>query len=444
MPQIDGLFTCEAVAPGHPDKICDQISDAILDACLAPDPDARVAIEAALKGDLLCLMGEITSHAPVDAAVIAQQVLCDIGHADGRWGVDPERLRIVEAITRQSAEIATGVDGVDIGAGDQGLMFGFATDETESLMPLPLTLARELIDRLGALRAHEYAHQLGPDAKAQVTVRYEGGRPAAVTAVVISCQHARNVSLEELRRILREHVLDPVLGDWHTEATELHINPAGSFHEGGPVVDAGLTGRKIIADTYGGFARHGGGAFSGKDATKVDRSAAYAARQIARDVVARGWARHCEVRVAYAIGTAAPVAIGFDTFGTGVGSDPAERYARIGVDIADLMRPTAIVERLQLRRPIYRDTAAHGHFGRPGLPWEAPLMPPGQGAEISDPPTEEERSQLTTLRWLIRETRDQEQGFAAGMALNSLIARYPLTARKLLAKDAAPQKETDR
>lgn len=379
----DGLFTSEAVSPGHPDKICDQISDAILDACLAQDPSARVAIEAAVKGELICLLGEITATASIDASAIARQVLRDLGHDHGVWGLEPDRMQVVEAVSQQASEIAAGVDGSDIGAGDQGLMFGFATAETDVFMPLPLQLARGLIDRVETLRRYSQIDRLGPDFKAQTTLRYEAGKPTCLEAVVLSCQHAQDFALSELRDFLALEVLVPVLGEWLTDETELHLNPAGSFHMGGPVADAGLTGRKIIVDTYGGMARHGGGAFSGKDATKVDRSGAYAARQLARDVVARGWAHACEVRVAYAIGRARPVAVDFDCFGTSIGADPAKRYAALGIDLADALRPTSIIERLELRRPIFRDTAAHGHFGRSCLPWELPFLPLSAGGEVS-------------------------------------------------------------
>jgi len=369
-----GLFTSEAVSEGHPDKICDQISDAILDACLAQDPHARVAVETAIKGDLLCLLGEITTTAQIEPAAIAREVLCDIGHSDGAWGLQPDRIRVIEALTQQAPEIAFGVNGDDLGAGDQGLSFGYATRETETLIPLPWSLARDLIAKLQTLRAGDLNSLLGPDAKAQATVRYEGGRPVGLSAVVLSCQHAPTLSLSDLRESLRSEVLAPVLGDLLTSETVVHLNPAGSFHIGGPVADAGLTGRKIIVDAYGGIARHGGGAFSGKDATKVDRSAAYAARQIAREVVARGWAEACELRLAYAIGQARPVAVDFETFGTETGLSPADRYAALGIDLADALRPSALIARLDLRRPVFRDTAARGHFGRPTLTWETPFV----------------------------------------------------------------------
>ena len=426
----DGLFTSEAVSPGHPDKICDQVSDAILDACLAQDPNARVAIEAAIKGNLICLLGEITSSATVNLPEIARQVLRGLGHDRGVWGLDPDRMRVVEAVSQQACEIAAGVGGSDIGAGDQGLMFGFASAETDVFMPLPLMLARGLIHRVEELRRGRDA-RLGLDFKAQTTLCYQAGKPIRLEAVVLSCQHAQDFPLGALRAFLFDEVLVPVLGEWLTDDTELHLNPAGSFHMGGPVADAGLTGRKIIADTYGGMARHGGGAFSGKDATKVDRSGAYAARQLARDVVARGWAHACEVRVAYAIGRARPVAVDFDCFGTEVGQGPAQRYAALGVDLADALRPTAIIERLDLRRPIFRDTAAHAHFGRPDLPWEKPFLAAGIGEELDDPPTAEQKADLEMLRDMLARSALGDLGYPSGLALTALIARYPLTARKL-------------
>jgi len=373
MQTMTGLFTSESVSHGHPDKICDQISDAILDACLMADPGSRVAVEVAIKGNLLCILGELTTHARIDADAIARQVLRDIGHADGRWGLDADRIRIILELSTQSPEIGARVDAEDIGAGDQGLMFGYACRETPTLMPLPITLSHALMARHWEYRQTPEGQLLGPDAKAQVTVRYANGQPAGIAAVVLSSQHSADIELDRLRALLKEEIIRPVLGDNLRHNTTLHLNPAGTFVSGGPVADAGLTGRKIIVDTYGGMARHGGGAFSGKDATKVDRSAAYAARQLARDVVARGWADACEVRVAYAIGEARPVAVDFETFGTGHCISPSKRYAELGFDVADALRPAAIINRLQLRTPIFRETAALGHFGRPALPWEATL-----------------------------------------------------------------------
>jgi S-adenosylmethionine synthetase len=368
-----GTFSSEAVSSGHRDKIADKISDAILDASLAHDSAARIALERAIKGDLICLTGEITANARLDARKIARGVLRDVGHAGGAWGLYPDAMRVIEQISLQASEIGTGVDGEDPGAGDQGIMFGFACDEAANLMPAPIALANEICGHLHDWQTEAFPNICGPDAKTQVTLRYEDGCPVKLETVVISCQHAAHVGLAEIRDLLRGALFAAaarggLLSALLTPETQLLINPAGTFHEGGPVADAGLTGRKIIADTYGGYARHGGGAFSGKDGTKLDRSGAYAARQLARDVVARA----CEVRLAYAIGQAAPVAVDFDTFGTG--GDPAARYAGLGVDIAQMMRPRAIIERLGLARPIFLDTARNGHLGRPDLPWERPLL----------------------------------------------------------------------
>jgi len=369
-----GLFTSESVSDGHPDKICDQISDAILDACLAQDPHSRVAIETGIKGKTLCLLGEITSEADPDLAAIAKAVLADIGHAEGRWGLDPDKLRIIEDVTLQSHEIGAGVGGgVDIGAGDQGSMFGFACNETPELMPLPISLAHALMRSHRSIRRTAQGSKIGPDAKAQVTVRYERGRPVSLDTVVISTQHDDDLSVSDLHQLVRSSILEPALKDLLTPDVSLLVNPAGSFTLGGPAADAGLTGRKIIVDTYGGYARHGGGAFSGKDGTKVDRSGAYAARQVARDVVARGWATACEVRVAYAIGIAAPVDIGFDMFGTGSDTAASARYRELGIDVAALLRPGAIIKRLGLTNSLFRSTATFGHFGRHGFAWEEPL-----------------------------------------------------------------------
>jgi S-adenosylmethionine synthetase len=372
----DGLVTSESVSDGHPDKIGDQISDAILDACLAQDPQSRVAVECALKGSCLALLGEITTRARIDPAAIARQVLRDIGHADGRWGLEPDDLHVHVGLTRQSAEIAAVVEGEGTGAGDQRLMHGFACDETPERMPLPIALAHALMRQHRTVRAVQ-AH-LGPDAKAQVTVRYDRGRPVALDTVVLSTQHVGGLELRSLRRWVEERIVRPVLPEGLPGPGRLLINPAGSFVRGGPVADAGLTGRKIIVDTYGGCARHGGGAFSGKDPTKVDRSGAYGARQLAKHLVAAGWARACEVRVAYAIGRAEPVAVGVETFGTGRVPD-GELLAAAVPDAAALLRPASLLQRLGLRRPIYRRTATFGHFGRADVAWESGTL---EGAQV--------------------------------------------------------------
>ena len=366
-------FSSESVSAGHPDKVCDQISDAILSECLLQDPYSRVAVEAAIKDHTLFLFGEITSKAVIDADAIAKDILTRIGYDDPAWGLAIERLQVIEAISHQSAEISFGVDGPDTGAGDQGIMFGYACSETPSLMPLPIMLAHELMRAHHSLRRAGSGTDLGPDAKAQVTVLYEGGRPREIADVVLSTQHRHSLELEALRELVAEELIRPTLGDRWRSNIRLHINPAGSFHIGGPAADAGLTGRKIIVDTYGGAARHGGGAFSGKDATKVDRSAAYAARQLAKDVVSRGWAESCEVQVAYAIGEARPVSFAFMPTGGTPGHEIAKRYQIEGIDLYELFEPARIIDRLQLRLPSYLRTAAFGHFGRDDVTWEQPL-----------------------------------------------------------------------
>ena len=370
------VVTSEAVADGHPDKLCDQISDAVLDACLAQDPGSRVAVETAFKGHTVMLLGEITTTARPDYTAIVRRVLAEVGHEGGRWGLDPERVRVLVEISEQEPEIGGAVghaDG-DVGAGDQGLMFGYADAGGAGLMPLSYALARALMLRQREVRLTPAGAILGPDAKSQVSIAFSNGDALGIEAVVLSSQHAAGATLEQVQRVLREQVVDAVLpAELVKPDTKFYLNPSGSFVHGGPVADAGVTGRKIIADSYGGVAHHGGGAFSGKDATKVDRSAAYAARQIARTIVASGSARRCEVHVAYAIGVAEPVAIDVETFGTGV--EPDEALAeRVYPIVAPSLKPREIIRRLDLRRPIYRATAAFGHFGRPDLhlPWEAP------------------------------------------------------------------------
>lgn len=359
-----GFFTSESVSDGHPDKFCDQISDSVLDACLAVDPVSRIAVESAAKGGKVWVFGEITTRANPDVPEIVRDVVRAIGHVDGRWGLDPEKLRIDVDISMQSPEISSKVDTG--GAGDQGLMFGYACDETPELMPAPIAWAHALMREHKRFRSTEEGESLGPDAKSQVTVEYRDGRPTRIQTVVLSSQHAPHISQNALRELVVERIIRKALPQALTDNATIHVNPGGPFVEGGPTVDAGLTGRKIIVDTYGGYARHGGGAFSGKDPTKVDRSAAYAARQLAREVVGSGLARHCEVRLAYAIGVAEPVAIGIETFGTEAnGGRSIESLA-----VPALFTPAAIIARLGLRNPIYRQTSTFGHFGRTGLPWE--------------------------------------------------------------------------
>ena len=364
---VEGLFTSESVADGHPDKIADQLSDAVLDAALSQDPFARVAVEAAIKGSSVWLFGELTGRELLlDFPEIVRGVLSGIGHSDDRWGINLTQLDVRISISLQAAEIGEGVgSGTNTGAGDQGMMFGFASHETAEGLPTPIALAHRLMRRQKQVR--EQLGFLGPDAKAQVSVRYEDGQPTGLHTIVLSSQHLADVSLSDVRELLREEVIRPVLGAG-AEAAKLLLNPAGTFIEGGPVADAGLTGRKIIADTYGGFARHGGGAFSGKDGTKVDRSGAYAARQLALTVVEAGLAPACEVRLAYAIGIAEPVAVHLD-LGDGRG---LELDADAIAGLLAALRPRAIIERLGLTRPGFLPTASFGHFGRSEFAWEQP------------------------------------------------------------------------
>jgi len=379
------LFTSESVTEGHPDKICDQISDAVLDAFLEVDPYARVACEVSVATGLVLVIGEISSKADyVDISAIARRTIKEIGYTRAKYGFDSSTCAVLTSLNEQSADIAQGVNAAletrdgkdiqqeneDIGAGDQGLMFGFASNETPEFMPLPIALAHRLSRRLSEVRKNGKLDYLRPDGKTQVTVQYEDGKPVRVDAIVVSTQHSEDITLEQIQNDIREHVIYPeVPKEWLDAETKFFINPTGRFVIGGPQGDAGLTGRKIIVDTYGGYARHGGGAFSGKDPTKVDRSAAYAARYVAKNIVAAGLADKCEIQLAYAIGVASPVSINVDTYGTGNVAE--EKLVELIVNNFDL-RPAGIIKMLDLRRPIYRQTAAYGHFGRTDvdLPWE--------------------------------------------------------------------------
>ena len=360
------LFTSESVSEGHPDKICDQISDAILDAYLAQDPDARVACESLTKTGLAMVAGEIKVKKDVyiETEDIIRGVIKDIGYTSSQMGFDWETCAVINALGKQSSDINQGVDRAnpeDMGAGDQGLMFGYACRETDVLMPAPITYAHRLVRRQAELRKNGTLPWLRPDAKSQVSFLYEGGRPVHIDTVVLSTQHAPEISQADLREAVIEQIIKPVLGEWLADQPTIHVNPTGRFVIGGPMGDAGLTGRKIIVDTYGGMARHGGGAFSGKDPSKVDRSAAYAARYVAKNIVAAGLAERCEVQVSYAIGVAEPTSIMVDTFGTGqVSNLTLTRLVREHFDL----RPAGILRMLDLKRPIYRATASYGHFGR--------------------------------------------------------------------------------
>ena len=374
------FFTSESVTEGHPDKICDQISDAVLDAILAQDPDARVACETCCTTGMVMIMGEISTSCYVDIPSIARNVVLEIGYDRAKYGFDGTTCSVLTSIDEQSKDIALGVDHSletkeggeeNNGAGDQGMMFGYACDETPEYMPMPISLAHRLARRLTEVRKDGTLDYLRPDGKTQVTVEYENDRPKRVDTIVISTQHSDTVSLDTIREDLKKHVIDVIVDEDMMDAeTKVYINPTGRFVIGGPQGDSGLTGRKIIVDTYGGMARHGGGAFSGKDPTKVDRSAAYAARYVAKNIVAAGLARKCEIQLAYAIGVAQPVSVLADTFGTGV--LPDEEIAEIVRKEFDL-RPTAIIRTLELRKPIYRNLAAYGHFGRDDLQvkWES-------------------------------------------------------------------------
>ncbi|HID82132.1 MAG TPA: methionine adenosyltransferase [Chromatiales bacterium] len=371
--QTNYQFTSESVSAGHPDKIADQISDAILDEMLKQDPHARVACETLIKTGVVLVAGEITTSAWVDLDEVVRKTIEDIGYTSSDVGFDGKTCAVLSAIGKQSSDIAMGVDrekDEDQGAGDQGLMFGYASNETDVLMPAPITYAHRLVRRQHEVRQNNTLPWLRPDAKSQVTFRYENGKPTAIDAVVLSTQHDPDISQADLREAVMEVILQPVLpAEWITKETQFHINPTGQFVIGGPVGDCGLTGRKIIVDTYGGMARHGGGAFSGKDPSKVDRSATYACRYVAKNIVAAGLAERCEIQVSYAIGVAEPTSISVETFGTGaIPDEQIEALIRAHFDL----RPYGLIRMLDLIQPIYQQTAAYGHFGRDDieLPWE--------------------------------------------------------------------------
>jgi S-adenosylmethionine synthetase len=386
------LFTSESVTEGHPDKMCDQISDAILDAIIREDPNARVACETATTTGLVVVLGEISTTTYADFQQIVRETVREIGYTRAEYGFDYQTCGVLVSVKEQSPDIAMGVDGHELGAGDQGMMFGFACRETPELMPLPIALAHRMARRLAEIRKTGQLPYLRPDGKTQVTLEYQHGVPRRVKTVVVSTQHDPDVSLEQITDDVAEAVILPSLPrELRTSDPVMHINPTGRFVTGGPMGDAGLTGRKIIVDTYGGMARHGGGAFSGKDPTKVDRSAAYAARWVAKNVVAAGLADRFEIEIAYGIGIARPLSVSVESFGTG--KIPDERIQHLISEHFDL-RPAAIIEALDLRRPIYRQTAAYGHFGRPDLdlPWErtdrAAVLADAAGLALPEPVAE--------------------------------------------------------
>ena len=367
------LFTSESVSEGHPDKMADQISDAVLDSILKDDPESRVAVETMVKTGMAIIAGEVRTNTYVDLEDVVRKVITDIGYDNSDVGFDGNNCAVLNAIGKQSGDIAMGVDASetkDVGAGDQGLMFGYATDESDALMPAPIHFSHLLVKKQADVRKNNILPWLRPDAKSQLTFKYENGKPVSIDAVVLSTQHSPNVSLSDLKDGVIEEIIKPVLPEqWIHKDTKFHINPTGQFIIGGPVGDCGLTGRKIIVDTYGGMARHGGGAFSGKDPTKVDRSAAYAGRYVAKNIVASGLAEKCEIQISYAIGVSEPTSISIDTYNTGKLNDSV--IANIVKEEFDL-RPRGLIEMLNLKRPIYQKTAAYGHFGRDDidLPWE--------------------------------------------------------------------------
>ncbi len=363
------LFTSESVSEGHPDKLCDIVSDSLLDAFIEKDENSRVALECVTKTGFIVVCGELTTKAEVDIQKVVRDSIKEIGYSS-KWGFDPQDCAVLTSISKQSADIALGVDvreDKEQGAGDQGLMFGYATNETEEYMPLPIILAHKLLIRLSDLRKSNQIENLGPDAKSQVTIEYENYKPKRIHTIVISSQHSAEVELALLRKELIEKVIKPVCGNMVDGSTIIHINPTGRFVTGGPAGDSGLTGRKIIVDTYGGFGRHGGGCFSGKDPSKVDRSGAYAARYVAKNIVAAGLADRCEIQVSYAIGIAEPISILVDCFGT---NKVEEEKIENAIKKVFSFKPANIIKTLNLKKPIYKKTASYGHFGREGFPWE--------------------------------------------------------------------------
>ena len=366
------LFTSESVTEGHPDKVCDQISDTILDECLKQDPDSRVAVECLVKSGLVVVAGEITTNAKLDIEYITRSVLREIGYTKEEYGIDANNCKVITHIEKQSPDISQGVsegegEFKEQGAGDQGMMFGYASDETTELMPLPITLAHKLVEKLTKIRKENELSYLRPDGKAQVTIEYEHNKPIRAHTIVLSTQHSEDVEYSQLKQDVLEKIIRPICGEWLDEHTRFFINPTGKFILGGPYADAGVTGRKIIVDTYGGMGKHGGGAFSGKDPSKVDRSAAYAARYVAKNLVANELCKKCEVGLSYAIGVAEPVSIFVDSFGTSELTE--EELVEITKSNFPL-KPSEIISHFNLKSPIYKDTSIHGHFGYEEYPWE--------------------------------------------------------------------------